>query len=318
MRVDQRGSRARRRRPRLGSSRSPRAAAAAAAPARSSTSPSIRGSATRPTPASSATCSRSSSATRSSTRTSPSRSPGRASRPARSTPSSRTGATPTSQDLHHRQEGRASTPGSTGVDGIIGWYVRRGWPTEYPDITDWNNLNKYADLFKTSESGDKGQFLAGDPSFVTNDEAIITDLELELQGRLRRQRGRPHRGVPARPSRTRRRSSATSTRRSGSSTRSPLVKVNLPPWTEGCDADPENDHLRLRAVHAARTRSSARTSRTRRRRPPSSSRTSQWTAEDQNAVAELHHQRGHDRARTPPRSGSTTTRRRGSRGSRAS
>ena len=38
---------------------------------------------------------------------------------------------------------------------------------EYPDITDWKNLNKYADLFKTSESGDKGQFLAGDPSFVT-------------------------------------------------------------------------------------------------------------------------------------------------------
>ena len=34
---------------------------------------------------------------------------------------------------------------------------------EYPDITDWENLNKYADLFKTSESGGKGQFLDGDP-----------------------------------------------------------------------------------------------------------------------------------------------------------
>ena len=43
---------------------------------------------------------------------------------------------------------------------------------EHPDITDYKNLNKYADLFKTSESGDLGQFLGSDPSFVTNDEAL--------------------------------------------------------------------------------------------------------------------------------------------------
>src|SRR5262249_12495973 len=63
--------------------------------------------------------------------------------------------------------------GSTGVDGIIGWYVPPWLATKYPDITDWNNLNKYADMFKTSESGDKGQLLDGDPSFVTEDEGII-------------------------------------------------------------------------------------------------------------------------------------------------
>src|SRR5688572_13651839 len=42
--------------------------------------------------------------------------------------------------------------GPNGVTGIIGWYVPEWMVTEHPDITDWNNLNKYADLFKTSES----------------------------------------------------------------------------------------------------------------------------------------------------------------------
>jgi glycine betaine/proline transport system substrate-binding protein len=71
--------------------------------------------------------------------------------------------------------------GSTGVDGIIGWYVPPWMAEEHPDITDWNNLNKYADLFKTSESGDKGQLLDGDPSFVTNDEGIINGLGLNYK-----------------------------------------------------------------------------------------------------------------------------------------
>ncbi len=52
---------------------------------------------------------------------------------------------------------------------------------KYPDITDWNNLNKYADLFKTSESGGKGQVLDGDPSYVTNDEALVKTLDLDYK-----------------------------------------------------------------------------------------------------------------------------------------
>ena len=71
--------------------------------------------------------------------------------------------------------------GSTGVDGIIGWFVPPWLAAKYPDITDWNNLNKYADMFKTSESGGKGQLLDGDPSFVTEDEAIIAGLDLNYQ-----------------------------------------------------------------------------------------------------------------------------------------
>ena len=52
---------------------------------------------------------------------------------------------------------------------------------KYPDITDWKNLNKYADMFKTSESGDQGQLLDGDPSYVTNDEALVKNLDLNYQ-----------------------------------------------------------------------------------------------------------------------------------------
>ena len=69
--------------------------------------------------------------------------------------------------------------------------ARSGWSTEHPDITDWKNLNKYADLFKTSESGDQGQFLGSDPTFVTNDEALIENLELNFKVRSTRAARRP-------------------------------------------------------------------------------------------------------------------------------
>ncbi len=78
-------------------------------------------------------------------------------------------------------KGVAQDAGPNGVTGIIGWYVPEWMVTEYPDITDWNNLNKYAELFKTSESGDKGQFLGSDQTFVTNDEALIKNLALNFK-----------------------------------------------------------------------------------------------------------------------------------------
>lgn len=75
----------------------------------------------------------------------------------------------------------AVTVGPTGNQGVIGWYVPQWMADKYPDITDGANLNRYADLFKTSESGDKGQLLDGDPSFVTNDEALVTNLNLNYK-----------------------------------------------------------------------------------------------------------------------------------------
>ncbi|MFF7265720.1 ABC transporter substrate-binding protein [Streptomyces sp. NPDC008159] len=71
--------------------------------------------------------------------------------------------------------------GATGNKGLIGWYVPPWLAKAHPDITDWKNLNKYADKFKTSESGGKGQLLDGDPSFVTNDEALVKNLKLDFK-----------------------------------------------------------------------------------------------------------------------------------------
>ncbi|HSX99241.1 MAG TPA: ABC transporter substrate-binding protein [Streptomyces sp.] len=71
--------------------------------------------------------------------------------------------------------------GATGNKGLIGWYVPPWLAKAHPDITDWNNLDKYAAKFKTSESGGKGQLLDGDPSFVTNDEALVKNLKLDFK-----------------------------------------------------------------------------------------------------------------------------------------
>ncbi|MBU2665211.1 ABC transporter substrate-binding protein [Actinoplanes bogorensis] len=69
--------------------------------------------------------------------------------------------------------------GLTGNRGVIGWYVPPWLAAAHPDITDWRNLNRYAELFRTPASGRRGQFLAGDPSFVTNDAALIRNLKLD-------------------------------------------------------------------------------------------------------------------------------------------
>ncbi|MER6788885.1 ABC transporter substrate-binding protein [Streptomyces sp. NPDC000658] len=75
----------------------------------------------------------------------------------------------------------AVSAGSTGNKGIIGWYVPPWLAKAHPDITDWKSLNKYAANFKTSESGGKGQLLDGDPSYVTNDEALVKNLKLDFK-----------------------------------------------------------------------------------------------------------------------------------------
>jgi glycine betaine/proline transport system substrate-binding protein len=69
--------------------------------------------------------------------------------------------------------------GLSGNKGVIGWYVPPWMTKENPDLTDWKNLNRYASLFRTAKSGLKGQFLDGDPSFVTNDGALMKNLKLD-------------------------------------------------------------------------------------------------------------------------------------------
>ena len=131
----------------------------------------------------------------------------------------------------------AQDAGQTGLKGIIGWYVPPWMAQKYPDITNWKNLNKYASIFKTSESGGKGQLLDGDPSYVTNDQALVKNLKLNykvVEG-----------GSEA---------ALITSFRQAQAKKTPLlayfyqpqwffnevnlVKVNLPKYTTGCDSVP--------------------------------------------------------------------------------
>ncbi|KAB8183515.1 MULTISPECIES: ABC transporter substrate-binding protein [Microbispora] len=128
----------------------------------------------------------------------------------------------------------AITAGEDGNKGVIGWYVPEWMVQKYPDITDWHNLVKYKDLFKTDKSEGLGQFLAGDKSFVTNDEALIKNLNL------------PYKVVYAGSE-----DALIAAARKATENETPLlmyfyepqwlfnqlklVKINLPPYAIGCD-----------------------------------------------------------------------------------
>ncbi|MFF1650064.1 ABC transporter substrate-binding protein [Streptomyces sp. NPDC058240] len=71
--------------------------------------------------------------------------------------------------------------GELGVTGHIGWFVPKYFSDANPDVTDWKNLNKYAGRLRTAESGGKGQLLDGSPSYVTNDRALVKNLDLDYQ-----------------------------------------------------------------------------------------------------------------------------------------
>ena len=71
--------------------------------------------------------------------------------------------------------------GPNGQEGLIGMYVPKWMADEYPDITDSANLNKYADLFKTSESDGKGAWLEGPPGYTTIGEKMIEANKLNFK-----------------------------------------------------------------------------------------------------------------------------------------
>jgi glycine betaine/proline transport system substrate-binding protein len=133
-------------------------------------------------------------------------------------------------------QGTVMDAGLTGNDGIIGWYVPPWMAEKYPDILNWENLNDYASMFETSESGGKGQLLDGDPSYVTNDEALVKNLDLDYKVVVG--------GSEA---------ALIQSFRSAEDNKTPLLayfyepqwffnemdlqRIALPPYKEGCDAD---------------------------------------------------------------------------------
>jgi glycine betaine/proline transport system substrate-binding protein len=128
--------------------------------------------------------------------------------------------------------------GLTGNKGVLGWYVPPWMVEAYPDITNWRNLAKYAELFQTEASGDKGQLLDGDPKFVTNDEKLVKNLKLNYKVIYA---GSEDALIAA--------------FRSAEKNKTPLLgyfyspqwllsevnlaKIPLPAYTPGCDANPE-------------------------------------------------------------------------------
>ncbi|MFC0861302.1 ABC transporter substrate-binding protein [Sphaerimonospora cavernae] len=132
----------------------------------------------------------------------------------------------------------AISAGQSGNKGVIGWYVPEWMVQRYPDITDYRNLSKYKDLFKTDKSGDLGQYLAGDRSYVTNDEALVKNL-----------------GLPFKVVYSGSEDALIKAAQEATEKKKPLlmyfyepqwlfnqlklVKINLPPYAIGCDKDPK-------------------------------------------------------------------------------
>jgi glycine betaine/proline transport system substrate-binding protein len=140
-------------------------------------------------------------------------------------------------DLYVKKMHVAEDAGPIGITGVIGWFVPPWMAKKYPDITNWKNLNKYADLFRTAESGGKGQLMDGSPSYVTNDKALVQNLKLNYQVVFA--------GSEA--------AQITQMRQFAKQKKPfltywympqwlfkkvPMTEVQLPPYKEGCDADP--------------------------------------------------------------------------------
>jgi glycine betaine/proline transport system substrate-binding protein len=73
--------------------------------------------------------------------------------------------------------------GLIGPTGRIGWFIPEDVADEHPDFTSWEGLKtpEAAEFFATAETGDKGQFLLGDPSYVSFDADIIKNLDLPFE-----------------------------------------------------------------------------------------------------------------------------------------
>jgi glycine betaine/proline transport system substrate-binding protein len=128
--------------------------------------------------------------------------------------------------------------GMTGLKGVVGWYVTPWLVEEYPKITDWKNLNDYAHLFRTPDSGGKGAFLLADPSYETNERALFRNLKLDFTISVT---GSEEKLIEAFREAERNRKPAIGYFYTPQwfLAEVDLVHVKLPPYTPGCDVEPE-------------------------------------------------------------------------------
>ncbi|MFK0258458.1 ABC transporter substrate-binding protein [Streptomyces sp. NPDC090445] len=174
--------------------------------------------------------------------------------------------------------------GENGLTGHIGWFVPEYFAKEHPDVTDWKNLDRYADRMRTPESRGKGQLLDGSPSYVTNDKALVKNLGLDYEVVFA--------GSEA--------AQITQIKQFAKERKPfltywyvpqwlfetvPMTEVKLPEHKEGCDADPEKvacayPHTPLKKYLNARFAEIGGQAAEFLKR-------FRWTAEDQNEVALL-------------------------------
>ncbi|WNO72783.1 ABC transporter substrate-binding protein [Streptomyces sp. AM8-1-1] len=145
---------------------------------------------------------------------------------------------PEQEDRYVKDKKTIEPGGGLGVTGHIGWFVPTYFAKAHPDVTDWRNLDKYADQLRTAESGGKGQLLDGSPSYVTNDKALVENLKLDYQvvfagseaaqitqiKQFAKQK-KPFLSYWYKPQ--------------WLFEKVPMTEVKLPAYKEGCDADPK-------------------------------------------------------------------------------
>ncbi|MEV0369919.1 ABC transporter substrate-binding protein [Streptomyces sp. NPDC050636] len=88
---------------------------------------------------------------------------------------------PEKQKLYLDQKKSVVKGGDLGVTGHIGWFIPKYYADAHPEAKTVEGLNKLAKEFKTSESGDKGEFLGAAPSYTTYDEYLIKNLKLDFK-----------------------------------------------------------------------------------------------------------------------------------------
>jgi glycine betaine/proline transport system substrate-binding protein len=71
--------------------------------------------------------------------------------------------------------------GLEGPSGNIGWYVPTYLMQQHPELKTWKGVKKDWKLFVTPQSSPQGQFLDGSPSYVTNDQALVKNLGINLK-----------------------------------------------------------------------------------------------------------------------------------------
>ncbi|MEV7857481.1 ABC transporter substrate-binding protein [Streptomyces hirsutus] len=142
------------------------------------------------------------------------------------------------QEQRYVEDKKTIAPGGDlGVTGHIGWFVPTYFAEKHPDITDWKNLDKYADQFRTAESGGKGQLLDGSPAYLTNDKALVKNLKLDFKVVFAGSEAAQITQIQQFAKEKKPFLSYWYTPQ-WLSEKVPMTEVKLPEYEEGCDADP--------------------------------------------------------------------------------